>query len=328
MSVECMCHGQDAAVSTESEQTQDDFQKELIELFGQEAQEWLVQIHAALVELESLPDSDRHSQLIDAVVRGITSLGGSAATVSLPDVERATFALLPFIETIKDRTTATKQDFNTIRELFRIVIESVRVDTGITLDLLPTQEAAPAPETVLDFLTLLNALHQLQDELVAQVGMARSLIPVVMQRLEHEARQGAGQIQAAKFQELLVTIQSTDAQYLGSLRQDLPGVALHLSRLRAGGLAILASDAGFDAPMQMVARLQDIAKQTHATPLVTFLTGLQNFLTLVVQRRIDVAAHRLQSVETRILAVASMVEEWIADGQKELEMMSRLAPSA
>lgn len=314
-------------MSTEPEQTQDDFQKELIELFGQEAQEWLVQIHAALVELESLPDSDRHSQLIDAVVRGITSLGGSAATVSLPDVERATFALLPFIETIKDRTTATKQDFSTVREHFRTVIASVKVATGITLDIDPLPEAAPAPEPVLEFLHLLNALHQLQDEQAAQGSMSRSLIPQVLQRLEHEARIGAGQITAAQFQELLLTIHNTDAQYLGSLRQDLPGIALHLSRLRAGGVAVLTSDAGFDAPIQMIASLHEIAKQTNATPLVTFLTGLQNFLTLVVQRRIDIAAHRLQSVETRILAVASMVEEWIADGQKEFDMMSRLAPS-
>ncbi|MCW5800491.1 MAG: hypothetical protein KIT40_18515 [Nitrospira sp.] len=314
-------------MSTEPEQTQDDFQKELIELFGQEAQEWLVQIHAALVELESLLDSDRHTQLIDAVVRGITSLGGSAATVSLPDVERATFALLPFIDTIKDRTTATKQDFSTVREHFRTVIASVKVATGITLDIDPLPEAAPVPEPMLDFLPLLNALHQLQDEQAAQGGMSRSLIPQVLQRLEHEARIGAGQITAAKFQELLLTIQHTDAQYLGSLRQDLPGIALQLSRLRAGGLAVLTSDAGFDAALQMIASLQEIAKQTNATPLVTFLTGLQNFLTLVVQRRIDIAAQRLQSVETRILAVASMVEEWIADGQKEFDMMSRLAPS-
>lgn len=315
-------------MSTESEQTQDDFQKELIELFGQEAQEWLVQIHAALVELESLPDSDRHTQLIDAVVRGITSLGGSAATVSLPDVERATFALLPFIETIKDRTTATKQDFSTIRDHFRTLLASVREATGITLDIEPLPEAAPAPEPALDYLTLLNALHRLHDESRAQGGPSRSLIPQVLQRLEHEARQGDGQIQAAKFHELLVAIHHTDTQYLGSLRQELPGIALHLSRLRAGGSAILNSDADFDAPMQMVAGLQDIAKQNNATPLVTFLTGLQSFLTLLVQRRIDIAAHRIQSVETRVLAIAGMVEEWMAAGQKELEMMSRLVPSA
>lgn len=315
-------------MSTESEQTQDDFQKELIELFGQEAQEWLVQIHAALVELESLPDSDRHTQLIDAVVRGITSLGGSAATVSLPDVERATFALLPFIETVKDRTTATKQDFSTIRDHFRTVLASVREATGITLDIEPLPEAGPAPEPALDYLTLLNALHRLQDESRAQGSLSRSLIPQVLQRLEHEARQGDCQIQASKFHELLVAIHHTDTQYLGSLRQELPGIALHLSRLRAGGSAVLTSDADFDAPMQTVVSLQDIAKQNNATPLVTFLTGLQSFLTLLVQRRIDIAAHRIQSVETRVLAIAGMVEECMAAGQKELEMMSRLVPSA
>lgn len=315
-------------MSTEPEQTQDDFQKELIELFGQEAQEWLLQIHAALTELGNQPDSDRHAQLLDAVVRGVTSLGGSAATVSLPEVERATFALLPFIETIKDRTTATKQDFHTIREHFRAVITSVRTATGITLDIEPLPEAPPSPEPALDFLTLLNALRMLQEDQATKGDTPRSLIPQVLQRLEHEARQGAGQIQATAFHELLRAIQSTDAQCLGSLRQDLPGIALHLSRLRAEGRAILETGTVLNASMQTIEHLQEIAKQTNATPLVTFLTGLHNFFSLIVQRRIEIAAHRIQSVEARILTVAGMVEEWIADGEKELDVMSRLVPTA
>ena len=314
-------------MSTEPEQTQDDFQKELIELFGQEAQEWLMQIHAALTELGNQPDSDRHAQLVDAVVRGITSLGGSAATVSLPDVERATFALLPFIETIKDRTTATKQDFSTITDHFRAVIASVRAATGISLDIEPLQEAQPSPEPVFDFLTLLNALRMLQDEQAAAGSSPRSLIPQVLQRLEHEARQGSGQIEAATFQDLLRVIQSTDAQCLGSLRLELPGIAQHLSRFRVEGLAMLESGTDFDAAMHTIEHLQDIAKQTNATPVVTFLTGLHNFFSLVVQRRLDIAAHKIQAVETRIFAVAEMVEEWIADGEKELDVMSRLAPA-
>ena len=140
-----MSQGQDATVSTEPEQTEDDFQKELVELFGQEAQEWLIQIHSALTELESQPDLDRHTQLVDAIVRGITSLGGSAATVNLSDVERATFALLPFIDTLKDRTTATRQDHVTVREQFRIVIASVTAATGIRSILDRPKEAPPNP---------------------------------------------------------------------------------------------------------------------------------------------------------------------------------------
>ena len=124
-------------MSIETEKSDDDFQKELVELFGQEAHEWLLQIQSALVELETQPNIDRHIQLVDAVVRGITSLGGSAATVNLPEVERTTFALLPFIDTLKDRTTMTKQDFATVREQFRLVIASVRIATGITIDIAP-----------------------------------------------------------------------------------------------------------------------------------------------------------------------------------------------
>lgn len=314
-------------MSIEPEQTQDDFQKELIELFGQEAQAWLIQIHAALTELESQPDSDRHTQLIDAVVRGITSLGGSAATVSLPDVERATFALLPFIETIKDRTTATKQDFSTVLELFRTIIASVRVATGVTLDIEPSQETSTLPEPTVDFLTLLNGLRMLLDEQTAKGNASRTLIPQVLQRVEHEARQGAGQIPSATFLQLLSTIQSTDAQCLNSLRQELPGIAQHLSRLRVEGSTTFEPASVLGASMHTIEQLQDIAKQTNATPLVTFLTGLHSFLALIVQRRIDIAAHRIHSVEMRILVVVGMIEEWIADGQKELDVMSGLVPA-
>ena len=188
--------------------------RKTIELFGQEAQGGL-QIHAALVELESLPDSDRHSQLIDAVVRGITSLGGSAATVSLPDVERATFALLPFIETIKDRTTATKQDFSTVREHFRTVIASVKVATGITLDIDPLPEAAPAPEPVLEFLHLLNALHQLRDEQAAQGAACPAAHPAGAAAFGTRSAYRRWPDYRCTVSGLLLTIHNTDAQYLG-----------------------------------------------------------------------------------------------------------------
>lgn len=319
---------QGATVSTESEQTEDDFQKELIELFGQEAQEWLIQIHSALTELENQPDTDRHAQLVDAVVRGITSLGGSAATVNLPDVERATFALLPFIDTLKDRTTATKQDFGTVREQFRIVITSVTMATGITLDLGPAQDAPSQAEPAIDFLTLLNALRMLQDEQASKGVPSRSLIPQVLHRLEHEARQGDDQIQTTAFQQLLCELQGTDARCLDSLRQALPAIAQSVSRLRVEGLAALEPGNVLGTCVQQIEQLQGLAKQVNATPLVTFLTGLQNFLALILQHRIVIAAQRVQAVETRILAVMTTIEEWILAGQQERDVMSRLLPAA
>lgn len=314
-------------MSTEPEQTEDDFQRELVELFGQEAQEWLVQIHSALTELESQPDPDRHTQLVEAVVRGITSLGGSAATVNLSDVERATFALLPFIDTLKDRTTATKQDYGTVREQFRLVTTSVTTATGITLELGPSAEAPAQSEPAIDFLTLLNALRTLQDEQAAQGNAPYSLIPQVLQRLEHEARQGADQMPASVYHQLLTDLQAADAQYLESLRQQLPVVAQHLIRLRTEGLTVLEPDNILGVCIQNIEYLQGLAKQANAASLVTFLTGLQNFVSLIVQHRIVVATQRVQAVEARIRAVVLTIEEWITAGQLERDAMSRLLPA-
>ncbi|MBS0172154.1 MAG: hypothetical protein JSR62_17550 [Nitrospira sp.] len=310
------------------EQTQDDFQKELIELFGQEAQEWLLQIHSALTELESQPNLERHAQLVDAIVRGITSLGGSAATINLPEVERATFALLPFMDAVKDRTTVTAQDFAMVREQFRMVVASVKGATGIALEIELLPEATSAPEPAIDFLTLLNALHALHERHAIDAGASRSLIPLVLQRVEHEARQGAGQIQYATFQQILRDLHTADAQCLEALRQELPLMAQHVSRLRAEGLGTAEPEHPRGLALQRLEYLQSVAKQANATMLVTFLSGLQNFLTLLFQRRTNVGGQRLQSVERRILAMASMVDEWIETGHQELDQMSQLVPAA
>ncbi|WHZ21385.1 MAG: hypothetical protein OJF47_000497 [Nitrospira sp.] len=322
-----MSHGQDA-LSTEPEQTEDEFQKELVELFGQEAQEWLLQIHSALIELEGQPDPDRHIQLVDAVVRGITSLGGSAATVNLSDVERATFALLPFIDTLKDRTTATKQDYVTVREQFLLVSTSVTAATGLTLELSPSWEVPPQSEPTADLLTLLNALRTLHDEHVVTGRPSRKLIPQVMQRLEQEARQGVGQMQAIRFHQILVELHGADEQFLETLRQQLPAVAQSLTRLRREGLAVLEPDDVLGGCIQNLEQLQGIAKQANASPLATFLSGLQSFLSLIVQRRVVLVSLRVESVETRIHAVCATVEEWITAGQQEREAMGRLLPVA
>ena len=58
--------------------TPDDFQKELIDLFVQEAHEWLQNIHVALDELQQGPAPERHAKLIGTISAGVTNLGGHA----------------------------------------------------------------------------------------------------------------------------------------------------------------------------------------------------------------------------------------------------------
>jgi chemotaxis protein histidine kinase CheA len=311
-------------VSTEPEQTDDAFQRELVELFGQEAQEWLVQIHTSLIELEGQPAPDRHAQLVDAIVRGITSLGGSAATVNLSEVERTTFALLPFIDTLKDRTTATTQDYATVHGQFRLVIASVASATGLVLDLEPIAQPATQEPAAVDLLTVLNGLRELQQQASSQSPC--SLISQAMKQLEQEARQGNGQITVETYQRLIADLQATDEDFLLSLQQELPAVAHLLARLRQEGASVFDAAPGMASTVEHIERLQNRAKQTNSTPIVTFLAGLQNFVSILSQRRLVLAGQRLEAVEARIQKVLAMAQEWTAAGRSEREAMSRLLP--
>ena len=187
-------------MSTDAHHNDDEFQRELVELFGQEAQEWLVQIDAALTELEAQAAPDRHIQLVEAIVRAITSLGGSAATINLPEVERATFALLPFIDIVRDRTTASKQDYFTVRQQFSVVTASVREATGLAFGAEPPAENNARGTAAIDLLNLLTSLRELQETCARTRSWTRHLIQNVIRRLEQEAKEGKEQIDSGAFQ--------------------------------------------------------------------------------------------------------------------------------
>ena len=50
--------------------TSDEFQNELVELFVQEAHEWLQNIHVALDEIQQGPPPERHAVLINTLTAG------------------------------------------------------------------------------------------------------------------------------------------------------------------------------------------------------------------------------------------------------------------
>src|SRR5512147_2664408 len=87
--------------------TADDFQKELVDLFVEEANEWLQNLHVALDELEQGPAPERHGELIEMMLAGVTNLGESAATINLRDITDASLAAVPFIDALKDPLKAS-----------------------------------------------------------------------------------------------------------------------------------------------------------------------------------------------------------------------------
>jgi chemotaxis protein histidine kinase CheA len=111
--------------------TQDDFQKELVDLFAQEAHEWLQNIHVALDELQQGPTPERHANLIGTISAGVTNLGGSAATINLPDVTQASFAAIPFIEALQDpQRSFSVQDFLSLCKQLGLIHTALTRATG------------------------------------------------------------------------------------------------------------------------------------------------------------------------------------------------------
>lgn len=315
-------------MSTESDNNEDQFQKELVELFAQEAQEWLVQLHAALTELESQPTADRHIQIVDTIVRGITSLGGSAATVNLPDVERATFALLPFIDIVRDRTTATKQDYQTVRRQFRSVITSVTVATGLTLEIDSGSDESKSASTATDLIGILNALRDMQEVRSRTHRYTRNLAHLVMRRLEQEVKQGTERIERVTIQEILTEVKKGDEELLRMMHAALPDIGRLCGRLMQVKTPAMWHAFDLTPVVQEVERLHSFAKQVNATALVTFLTGLQSFLILVSKKHLVLASEKLVAVEKRIKRVVEMVQEWVDIGREEREVIDRLIAAA
>ncbi len=315
-------------MSTESDNNEDQFQKELVELFAQEAQEWLVQLHAALTELESQPTADRHIQIVDTIVRGITSLGGSAATVNLPDVERATFALLPFIDIVRDRTTATKQDYQTVRRQFRSVVASVMAATGLTLEIDAGGEENKSASTAADLVGILNALRDMQEARSRTHRCTRNLAHIVQRRLEQEVKQGTGHVERGIIQEILTEMNKGDDELLRMMHDALPGIGQLCGRLAQMKVPAMLQASELTPIIQQVERLHSFAKQVNATTLVTFLTGLGSFLTLVPQKQLVLASERFAAVERRIKKVVEMIQEWVDIGRDEREVIDRLITGA
>src|SRR6185295_11626364 len=157
--------------------TPDDFQKELVDLFVQEAHEWLQNIHVALDELQQGPAPERHAKLIGTISAGVTNLGGSAATLNLSDVEHASFGAIPFVEALYDpQKSFSVQDFLSLCKQLGQIHTALTRATGISFEEDRNAAAAEAIDASLSPRDFLQALKELQNNQTSCGVSGRNLI--------------------------------------------------------------------------------------------------------------------------------------------------------
>lgn len=306
----------------------DEFQKELLELFAQEAQEWLDQADAALSELETRPAADRHAKLVEVIARGLTNLGGSAATVNLPDIERSTFALLPFLEHFRNPDAVIQPDnFTSFRRDLRGIAAAILQHAPASSMQVLADAVEDNDEIAHRPATLLNALKELQAARAHASEPSRNLTEVVIRKLERDLQQGLDQLDVSALRTLLQDLHGMDERFLDTLRRRMPAITQAVARLKETAPAGALPDHELNETIHQVQDLREAAKTANADPIVTFLTGLHSFLTVVAQRRVVLATQRIEAVASRLPVVVSMAQQWVAVGQSERAAINKLLPA-
>ena len=185
-------------------EAEDGFQKELVELFVQEAHEWLQQIHVALDELQQAPESDRHRLLAQTIKVGITNLGGSAATVHLADVERASFSALPLIEVLQDPSTRISvNDFVALCKQLGHIHGALTRATGVAFEAVPPQTTEQNLSPTVPTKELVTLLQGLQMKVSSSQSVSRNLIQTIVAQAEALIQRGMEHYQVSSIQEFL-----------------------------------------------------------------------------------------------------------------------------
>jgi chemotaxis protein histidine kinase CheA len=307
---------------------EDAFQKELIELFVQEAQEWLQQIHVALDELQQGPAPDRHLKLAQTIKAGLANLGGSAATISLGDVERASFSTLPFVDAVQNPAAKiSANDFIVLCKQLGHIHTALTRATGVAFDAESAAASSESLSITIPTSDLLAALHGLQQRQAEAGSSHRNLVQTVIVQVEGLINSGVGQCDVTSMREFLDRLATGEEGFLQVVQQQLPSLTDELEQLKNGVAGPGRSSEQLQTVVEQVAQLWSAAQQVNASQAMTFFMGLHSFLTVVMQQRVVVAAKKYEAVESRLFESMKTIQGWVETGRAERTAIGSVLPN-
>lgn len=300
----------------------DDFQNELLGLFAMEAYEWLGQILTSLVRLEEVGHPSAAPEAIDAIVRGLTSLGGSAATVDLPGIQESVFSLLP----ITDRLRAP--DLPKAAETLASMRQALRDITAAVAENTKTQATVSFEPPSVDLRRakdLLTTLHELR-RVRARAGLrSRQILHAVIQRVQADLDRGVSRVDTEGIQQFCAETARADADYVQRVTSALPAIGASVTAAKAAMLQpSRVSDEQWKALLATLDQLVELSRQRHAQSFMQFFHGASTFVRLVAERKIAMSPHRFELVEARVRTIGPDVEDWSAAGQVERDAVATL----
>jgi chemotaxis protein histidine kinase CheA len=305
-------------------ETSDDFQRELVDLFVQEAQEWLQNIHVALDELQQGPAADRHAALIGILTDGVTNLGGSAATINLPEVEQASFAAIPFIDALKDpQKSFSVQDFLSLCKQLGQIQAALTRATGISFDAHEAAEAAGAMQATVSPAEFLEALRTIQSAHQEGAASDRSVIGAMIDQMDAQVKAGVQQVGVDVIQGYLDRMSASEDAFIQSVDASVSALS---ERLSACAKTPTSASGLLEASLQDVTQLRTDAQQINAVQAITFFSGLHSLLAVVVQYRVRLATERIEAITARLGVVRGLIHQWVERGRIERAAIGQVLP--
>lgn len=306
----------------------DNFQKELVELFIQEAQEWLENIHVALDELQQGPAPERHAKLVQEISGGVTNLGGSAATIDLRDVTQASFATLPFIEPLQDpQKGCSAQDFLSLCKQLGQIQRALTKATGLSFSGSGSGAPAGTVDVGLSPGEFLQALQALQEKQSSEGGYGFNIIRNLIEQTEGLIQAGVEHVDVTNVHGYLARVSDAEESFLRTIDEGVPEIIKQMSALKLEGADASLRTLALEASLQEVTRLWTEAQQVNAGSAVVFFTGLHSFLTVAAQRHVDLAAARVESVMARLHRMSGSIRIWVEQGRAQRAEINQVLPT-
>ena len=142
-------------------------------------------------------------------------------------------------------------------------------------------------------------------------------------------RNGVTHCDAASLREVLGRGAEVERAYVQLVQQLGPLVADGIGKMAQTSVGQWKeASVEWSAMTGQVAELWSVSQQVNAVEAMTFFTGLQSFLTLVMEQRVMSQAFQFKKVETRLRTMPTIIQEWAEAGRRERGAIEALLPAA
>jgi hypothetical protein len=152
------------------------------------------------------------------------------------------------------------------------------------------------------------------------------VIRSLIEQMEGQLQAGVKRIDPTVVLGYLERVSEAEESFLKAIDEQVPEIMKKMCLLKLAGGEPSAHVVDLEASLQDVARLRAEAQQVNAGSAMMFFTGLHVLLTMVTQRRVLLAATRVESVTSRLHMMGDAIRLWVEHGRAQRAVIDQVLP--